>query len=118
MAVKQNKFAKVIKDIASLFIGMRISGKYLFRKTATVQYPDVYKTIPLRFRGILINDMPRCIVCDLCAKVCPVDCIDIKKVRGPDKKFIAEVYDIDLVKCLFCGLCTEACPTECLTMEG
>lgn len=109
---------KALKGIASLFIGMRISGKYLFKKTATVQYPEVRKTIPTRFRGILINDVPRCIVCELCAKVCPVDCIDIKKIRGADKKFMAEVFDIDLVKCLFCGLCTEACPTECLTMEG
>ncbi len=118
MAEKQNPIRKTIKGIASLFIGMRISGKYLFKKTATVQYPDERKTIPSRFRGILINDVPRCIVCDLCAKVCPVDCIDIKKERGADKKFVAEKFDIDLIKCLFCGLCTEACPTECLTMEG
>ena len=118
MAIKRNSFSKVMEGILSLPKGMAISFKYMFQRTATLQYPEERKEIPKRFRGILINDVPRCIVCELCAKVCPVNCIDIKKVRGADKKFKAEIFDIDLVTCLFCGLCTEACPTECLTMEG
>jgi len=109
---------KFIEGALSLPKGMWIPFKYSLKKTNTLQYPEVHKPFNKRFRGMLINDVPRCIVCELCAKVCPVQCISIKKVRGEDKKFHAHQFDIDIQTCMFCGLCTEACPTESLSMEG
>jgi NADH-quinone oxidoreductase subunit I len=65
-------------------------------------------------------------VCDKCAKICPVDCIDIEPIKsaeefgktsdGTSKRIYAATFDIDMAKCCFCGLCTTVCPTECLTM--
>ena len=118
MSTAASKIKTFIKGAWSLPMGMAIPIKYFFMKTATTQYPEQRKVISNRFRGLLINDVPRCIVCELCAKVCPVKCITIQKVRKEDKKFYALQYDIDISTCLFCGLCTEACPTECLSMEG
>ncbi|MDQ2658758.1 MAG: 4Fe-4S dicluster domain-containing protein, partial [Bacteroidota bacterium] len=64
--------------------------------------------------------------CDKCAKICPVDCIEIEPIRsteeigktsdGTPKRIYAARFDIDMAKCCFCGLCTTVCPTECLTM--
>jgi ferredoxin len=70
--------------------------------------------------------MDDCIVCDKCAKVCPVDCIDIEPIKATEEvgkasdgspiRLYAAKFDIDMAKCCFCGLCTTVCPTECLTM--
>jgi formate hydrogenlyase subunit 6/NADH:ubiquinone oxidoreductase subunit I len=82
--------------------------------------------IPDVGRYRLHNEIDDCIVCDKCAKICPVDCIDIEPIRaideigktsdGTPKRIYAATFDIDMGKCCFCGLCTTVCPTECLTM--
>lgn len=92
----------------------------------TVQYPKEVLPVPTIGRYKLHNEIDDCIVCDKCAKICPVDCIDIEPVRateeigktsdGTSKRIHAAKFDIDMGKCCFCGLCTTVCPTECLTM--
>ncbi|UXP30680.1 4Fe-4S binding protein [Reichenbachiella agarivorans] len=92
----------------------------------TLQYPFQEFPVPDNGRYKLHNEIDDCIVCDKCAKVCPVNCIDIEPVRaveeigktsdGTSKKIYAAKFDIDMSKCCFCGLCTTVCPTECLTM--
>lgn len=92
----------------------------------TVQYPKEVLPVPAIGRYKLHNEIDDCIVCDKCAKICPVDCIDIEPVRateeigktsdGTSKRIYAAKFDIDMAKCCFCGLCTTVCPTECLTM--
>lgn len=92
----------------------------------TLSYPHESLPIPDNGRYKLHNEIDDCIVCDKCAKVCPVDCIDIEPIRavseigktsdGTSKRIHAAKFDIDMAKCCFCGLCTTVCPTECLTM--
>jgi formate hydrogenlyase subunit 6/NADH:ubiquinone oxidoreductase subunit I len=93
---------------------------------ATIQYPHQMQPVPDNGRYRLHNEIDDCIVCDKCAKICPVDCIEIEPVRaveeigktsdGTSKRIYAAKFDIDMGKCCFCGLCTTVCPTECLTM--
>lgn len=93
---------------------------------ATIQYPHETLPVPDNGRYRLHNEIDDCIVCDKCAKICPVDCIDIEAIRSPEvfgttsdgtaKRIYAAKFDIDMGKCCFCGLCTTVCPTECLTM--
>jgi formate hydrogenlyase subunit 6/NADH:ubiquinone oxidoreductase subunit I len=105
-----------------------ISQNY-FEKTEginTVQFPHEMQPIPDNGRYRLHNEIDDCIVCDKCAKVCPVDCITIEPIKAVDefgktsdgtpKRIYAAKFDIDMGKCCFCGLCTTVCPTECLTM--
>ncbi|WP_422354894.1 4Fe-4S dicluster domain-containing protein [Roseivirga pacifica] len=103
---------------------------YFEKKNAlfTVQYPREVLPVPEHGRYKLHNEIDDCIVCDKCAKVCPVNCIDIEPVRGTgeigktsdgtSKRIYAAKFDIDMAKCCFCGLCTTVCPTECLTMTS
>lgn len=94
----------------------------------TTQYPHEKLPVPDHGRYKLHNEIDDCIVCDKCAKVCPVNCIEIEPVRsveeigktsdGTPKRIFAAKFDIDMAKCCFCGLCTTVCPTECLTMTG
>jgi NADH-quinone oxidoreductase subunit I len=93
---------------------------------ATIQYPYEMQPIPDTGRYRLHNEIDDCIVCDKCAKICPVNCITIEPIKsaeeigktsdGTPKRIYAATFDIDMGKCCFCGLCTTVCPTECLTM--
>ncbi len=94
----------------------------------TLQYPHQTLDIPENGRYQLDIEIDDCIVCDKCAKVCPVDCIDIEAIKSPELirnasdgspvRLYPAKFDIDMAKCCFCALCTTVCPTECLTMNG
>ncbi|MCS6795567.1 MAG: 4Fe-4S dicluster domain-containing protein [Raineya sp.] len=92
----------------------------------TLQYPKEKLPTPEIGRYKLHNEIDDCIVCDKCAKICPVNCIEIEAIKatqefgktsdGTSKRIYAAKFDIDMAKCCFCGLCTTVCPTECLIM--
>lgn len=93
----------------------------------TLQYPHEQLPIPDNGRYRLRNEIEDCIVCDKCAKICPVDCITIDPIKATEEvgrasdgspiRLYAAKFDIDMAKCCYCGLCTVVCPTECLTMD-
>ncbi len=72
-------------------------------------------------------DGPRCILCGLCADVCPegvIYMIDKAQVGGDDPEIdlfqswprgIAMIIDEE--RCIRCNLCVERCPTNCITMD-
>ena len=120
----QAYFRNIWRTVHTILVGMRISLKYCFAKTVTLQYPDVAPALQPRYRGFHFFEIEKCIACDLCAKACPVDCIYIEKT-GP-RKIDKETgiaaggqmtrYAIDYAKCMFCALCVDPCPTECIHM--
>lgn len=105
-------------------------AKYFTQATGivTLEYPTQAFPVPDNGRYRLHNEIDDCIVCDKCAKICPVDCIDITSIKstkeigltsdGSSKRLYASTFDIDMAKCCYCGLCTTVCPTECLTMTS
>ncbi len=117
-------FHNLYMTIKTILIGMRITLKYCFARTVTLQYPDVAPALQPRFRGFHYFEIEKCIACDLCAKACPVDCIYIEKtgarkidkVSGVAKGGAMTRYAIDYSKCMFCALCVDPCPTECIHM--
>lgn len=89
------------------------------RRTFTehFEYPELPVPVTARYRGFHRFDLTTCIACDLCAKVCPVDCIYIGKERvTKGKGFRITGYAIDYSKCMFCALCVEPCPVDCIFM--
>jgi NADH-quinone oxidoreductase subunit I len=103
--------------LIELFKGMALTGKYLFKKKITVQYPEEKTPMSPRFRGLHAlrrypNGEERCIACKLCEAVCPALAITIESVQREDGTRRTKRYDIDLTKCIFCGFCEESCPVD------
>ena len=106
----------MLKDILT---GMSITGRYLFKRKITVQYPEEKTPLSPRFRGLHAlrrypNGEERCIACKLCEAVCPALAISIESDQREDGTRRTTRYDIDLTKCIFCGFCEEACPVDAI----
>ena len=118
-ASNQNAFVEywktVWRGIYTSYAGLVLTGKYFFTRPVTMQYPEVRPPIPEGHRGLHCYDVTKCSACLQCAKICPVDCIDVE-YEGKGKNVTIHAYKIDYTKCIFCNLCCEVCPTECLWM--
>lgn len=100
-----------------LIQGLRVTGRHLFRRKITVQYPEEKTPQSPRFRGLHAlrrypNGEERCIACKLCEAVCPAVAITIESAEREDGTRRTTQYDIDLTKCIFCGFCEESCPVD------
>src|SRR5437868_15008971 len=103
--------------LVELFKGMAITGKYMFSRKITVQFPEEKTPLSPRFRGLHAlrryeNGEERCIACKLCEAVCPALAITIESDQRDDGTRRTTRYDIDLVKCIYCGFCEESCPVD------
>ena len=112
-----------VKDFVSsfmlteLFKGMALTGKYMFSRKITIQFPEEKTPQSPRFRGLHAlrryeNGEERCIACKLCEAVCPALAITIESDVREDGSRRTSRYDIDLTKCIFCGFCEESCPVD------
>ena len=85
-----------------------------------------------------VFETPKCIECDACVDICPVDCINFihnapeaelrQQIRVPAVNETQDLYVSDLLPtgrvmvkdedmCLHCGLCAERCPTSAWDMQ-
>ena len=105
--------------LLELLRGLRLTGRYMFAKKFTVQYPEEKAPISPRFRGLHAqrryeNGEERCIACKLCEATCPALAITIEAEPREDGSRRTTRYDIDLFKCIFCGYCQESCPVDAI----
>src|SRR3954453_15004605 len=91
----------------------------------TVEYPDERLPVYERFRvlPVLIYDTEdgnvRCTSCNICAKVCPPQCIWMTQAKSPKGTVVPlpEDFYIDMDVCMNCGLCSEYCPFDAIKMD-
>lgn len=103
--------------LRELIKGLALTGRYMFARKITVQFPEEKTPQSPRFRGLHAlrrypNGEERCIACKLCKAVCPAMAITIESDQREDGSRRTTRYDIDLTKCIFCGFCEESCPVD------
>ena len=103
--------------LRELIKGLALTGRYMFARKITVQFPEEKTPQSPRFRGLHAlrrypNGEERCIACKLCEAVCPAMAITIESDQREDGSRRTTRYDIDLTKCIFCGFCEESCPVD------
>jgi len=103
--------------LRELLKGLALTGRYMFARKITVQFPEEKTPQSPRFRGLHAlrrypNGEERCIACKLCEAVCPAMPISIESEQRDDGSRRTTRYDIDLTKCIFCGFCEESCPVD------
>ncbi len=95
-------------------------------KRVTTAYPMQKRHKPRRTHGRHVlnryeDGMEKCIGCELCAGVCPAQCIYVRGADNPPDRPVSPgerygfVYEINYLRCIHCDLCVEACPTEAIT---
>jgi NADH-quinone oxidoreductase subunit I len=109
--------------LLELFKGLSVTGRYMFARKFTVQYPEEKAPISPRFRGLHAlrryqNGEERCIACKLCEATCPALAITIEAAPRGDGSRRTTKYEIDLFKCIFCGFCEESCPVDSIVETG
>lgn len=123
-----NVFKEGWTTFQSIFTGMGVTIRHLFQPSITELYPEEKIDLPEGARAKLYVDIDDCIGCNLCARACPVNCIDIETVMatsdvdlgktstGNPKRFWLTRFNIDMAKCMYCDLCVYPCPTDCIYM--
>lgn len=119
--------AGLLRQTVAMLRGLLITGRYLFRRRVTAQYPDHKPPVEARFKGrhwltLYADGLERCVGCELCVIVCPSQAIYVKAAENTPERQIskgeryAEEFQINMLRCIFCGFCEEACPTGAIVL--
>ncbi len=115
--------------LPAIVSGLGITVKHLFKKKATIRYPEEKRELSPVFRGLHVlkrdaEGKERCTACGLCAVACPAEAISmVSTERKPGEEHLyreekyASVYEINMLRCIFCGLCEEACPKAAIYLQ-
>lgn len=106
--------------------GFAVTFRKLTEERVTTEYPEEKRPKADRLHGRHVlnryeDGMEKCIGCELCAGVCPANCIYVRGKDNPDGDPVSPgerygfIYEINYLRCIHCDLCVEACPTEAIT---
>ena len=113
----------------NIFKGMLITFKHIFKRKATIKYPEQKRAFSPVFRGLHIlnrdeEGRERCTACGLCAVACPAEAITMEGAeRLPGEEHLyreekyAAKYEINMLRCIFCGFCEDACPKDAVYLS-
>ena len=117
-------FTELFTGSWSLLEGMWVTIKEFPKKQVTLSYPHESLKMTRRFRGhieLLADEdgKPKCIVCGMCQRACPSNCISLagEKPEGSKKKVLTK-YMLDFTTCSLCGSCVESCNFDAISFSN
>ena len=125
---KEMTFAEKIY-LPGIAKGLAITASHLFKKKATIQYPEQKRAFAPVYRGLHVLKVDdagaeRCTACGLCAVACPAEAITMvaaERKKGEESLYreekYAAIYEINMLRCIFCGLCEDACPKDAIYLS-
>jgi NADH-quinone oxidoreductase subunit I len=115
--------------LPAIFKGMAVTFTHMFKKKATINYPEEKRPFSPVFRGLHVlnrdaEGRENCTACGLCAVACPAEAITMEAAERQsneehlyrEEKYAAK-YEINMLRCIFCGLCEEACPKDAIYLS-
>ncbi len=90
---------KILENITKNLVSKPYTSKYPF--TPYQHFPGT--------RADVTFDGTKCILCALCQRSCPAECIDVQK----EKEQIVYLN----TQCIRCGYCVRVCPTNAITQN-
>ncbi len=87
----------------------------LFQAPVTQKYPFVRSETPQRLRGKLTWEAERCSACQLCAKECPANALQVITIDRTNRRYVMQ-YKMD--RCTFCAQCVLNCRFKCIEMAA
>ncbi len=117
-------FSELFGGFWSLLVGLSITFRYMLKPVVTLQYPRKSLKMTPRFRGhieLIPNaetGAPNCVVCGMCQKACPSNCITVagEKAEGGKGKVLTK-YILNFTTCSLCGMCVESCKFNAITFS-
>lgn len=118
-------FKDLYFGVKSLLVGMGVTFKAFCQPVVTVQYPREKIDVTPNIRGHieLVPDpetgKPKCIVCLMCQKNCPSQCISVEgeKKEGEKGKVLTR-FILDFTRCSLCGICVESCNKDAIAYSN
>jgi NADH-quinone oxidoreductase chain I len=103
--------------------GFAVTFNRMLMPKVTIQYPDEYRPLAERFRGLpsLRSDPETgealCVACGLCARICPTSCLEMNVLPSEEGDRELGEFILRAGRCMFCGLCAQVCPVDAITMS-
>ncbi len=94
---------------------LKMAVRQVFKKPATISYPNGKMQIVDRYRGRLVYDPADCVGCNMCVRYCPAGALKIEN-EGTKENRKMKAY-LNVGRCIFCCQCVDTCPKKCISFS-